>query len=266
MASMRLGRASSMTWSSWFVAAVTVACLTSGCALIQESIDIKNQPEQAASPGMLDGTGIVLEVEGSDARIQHKDRVATKKNGYGVELARITSTKHPVELVRSAVEQQLKACGVAVGPGGAVVTTELLTFYSDFKPAFLLPVADSASEVTFNLKVASADGGFIYGRTYRGTGTDQDVLVMTPRGARVSLEKALSNAVRDMTQDQALMSALRAKATAGAGGVAPAARPTVATPAPAVAPSPVSSAVGSSAGTPAPVPIPPGSGLSRSRL
>src|SRR5260370_41531728 len=98
MASMRLGRASSMTWSSWFVAAVTVACLTSGCALIQESIDIKNQPEQAASPGMLDGTGIVLGVEGSDARIQHKDRVATKKNIYGVDLARITSTKHPVEL------------------------------------------------------------------------------------------------------------------------------------------------------------------------
>ena len=62
--------------------------------------------------------------------------------------------------MRSAVEQQFKARGVAVGPGGAVVTTELLTFYSDFKPAFLIPVADSASEVTFNLKVASADGDF----------------------------------------------------------------------------------------------------------
>jgi hypothetical protein len=79
-----------MKWPFWLVTAVTAACLTSGCALIQESIDIKNQPEQAVSPGMLDGTGIVLEVEGSDARIQHKDRVATKKNGYGVELARIT--------------------------------------------------------------------------------------------------------------------------------------------------------------------------------
>ncbi len=253
-----------MKWLLWFVTAVTAACLTSGCALIQESVDIKNQPEQTTAA--LDGAGVVLQVEGSDARIQHRDRVATKKNGYGVELARITSTKNPVELVRSAVEQQLKVCGVTVGPGGAVVTTELLTFYSDFKPAFLIPVADSASEVTFNLKVASADGGFIYGRTYRGTGTDQDVLVMTPRGARVSLEKALSNAVRDMTQDQALMSALRAKATARAGGPAPAAQPTVAAPAPAVAPSPVSSAPGSSAGTLAPVPIAPGSGLSRSRL
>ena len=85
MVSMRLLGASSMKWSSWCVAAVTAACLTSGCALIQESIDIKNQPEQTASPGVSDGAGIVLEVEGSDARIQHKDRVATKKNGYGVE-------------------------------------------------------------------------------------------------------------------------------------------------------------------------------------
>jgi uncharacterized lipoprotein len=194
--------------------------------------------------------------------------VATKKNGYGVELARIKSTRNPFEIVRSAVEQQLKSCGATVAPGGAVITTELLTFYSDFKPAFLIPTADSASEVSFNLKVEASDGGSIYNRTYRGLGSAQDVLVMTPGGSRVSLEQALREAIRDVAQDQTLMSALIGKGKATPGSAPRAASPTPAVPPPVVAPSTVSSSPPPSS-TPAPftpAPVVPTSGSSRSRL
>lgn len=186
-----------------------VSWLVGACALMEESVDIHPKlPRTALAQVPNGGGGGLVEVKGVDLRIQYRDRVGTKKNGYGVELAKIKSTKSVVEIVRGAIEQDLAAHGYTIGPGGSVVTVEILTFYSDFKPKFLVPVADSAAEVSFNLKVSGTAGQSVYDHTYRSTGKSSEVMLMTPGGARDALEHALSDALGEVNQDQALFSAL----------------------------------------------------------
>lgn len=241
-----------------WIAALSVLQLVGACALAPETIDINYAMRAAANPTR-EGAGSLVELRTIDGRLSHRDRVGTKKNGYGVELARITASRSPLELLRNSVQQELTACGFTVGPGGAVLTIELLDFYSDFKPAFLIPVADSAAEVSFSLQVGPP-GTPVFSKIYRGKGTGTDAIVMTPGAARVALEQALATAMQQVTDDAALRAALASAASGVAGNpVAPKAAPTKGSPAPTMTP----------AAQDAPVPPPPmdyGQGLSRSRL
>jgi uncharacterized lipoprotein len=240
------------------IAALSIGLLLGACALAPETIDINYATRSAASPGQ-DRAGSLVELRTIDGRLSHRDRVATKKNGYGVELARITASRSPLELVRNSVQQELTARGFTVGPGGAVLTIELLDFYSDFKPAFIIPTADSAAEVSFSLQVG-APGSPLFSKIYRGKGNGTDAFVMTPGAARVALEQALATAMQQVTDDAALRTAL----AAAAGGVAG----SPAAPKPAAAKAPVAAAT-TPAAPDAPVPPPAmdyGQGLSRSRL
>jgi uncharacterized lipoprotein len=241
--------------------AIAVLCLglsLGACALAPEQIDINYASQSAADPPR-EGAGSLVELRTIDGRLSHRDRVGTKKNGYGVELARITASRSPLELVRSSVQQELTARGFTVGPGGVVVTIELLDFYSDFKPAFLVPMADSAAEVSFGLQVGSPGGAPVFSRIYRGKGTGTDAIVMTPGAARVALEQALATAMRQMTDDAALRTALVTGASGVAGGAA--------APKPAAASAPPPSATPAASNQPVPPPpIDFGQGRTRSRL
>ena len=241
------------------IAALSVALLLGACALAPETIDINYGSRAAAGPSQ-EGAGSLVELRAIDGRVSHRDRVGTKKNGYGVELARITASRPPLELVRNSIQQELTARGFTVGPGGTVLTIELLDFYSDFKPAFMIPMADSAAEVSFSLQVGPPGGASAYSKIYRGKGTGTDAIVMTPGAARVALEQALATAMQQVTDDTALRTALASAASGVASN--PSAPKAVPTKAPAAA-----------ATTPAPqdAPVPPpqtdyGQGLSRSRL
>lgn len=192
------------------VAVMAIGLWAGACAIIDESIDIKPQLPAQAEAIAPDSAGITVAVKAADVRTQHRDRVATKKNGYGIEMAKITSTKDVPELVRSSVEADLKAHGYTIGEGGLVATVELTNFYSDFKPAFLVPVADSASEVSFNVKLTIA-GNLVYSNYYSGLGSRQDVLIMTPGASRSSLEHALTDAVSKVDKDQALFAAMSSR-------------------------------------------------------
>jgi uncharacterized lipoprotein YajG len=240
------------------IAALSVALLLGACALAPETIDINYASRSTASPAQ-QGVGNLVELRTIDGRVSHRDRVGTKKNGYGVELARITASRSPLEVVRNSVQQELTARGFAIGPGGAILTIELLDFYSDFKPAFIIPVADSAAEVSFSLQIG-APGTSVFSRIYRGKGTGTDAIVMTPGAARVALEQALAEAMQQVTDDAALRTAL-ASAASGVASSPSAPRPIPARAPAATAPTPAASD--------APVPPPPmdyGQGLSRSRL
>lgn len=242
-------------------AALLVASLAGGCALAPETVDI-NYASRVAGSVPQDGAGALVEVRAIDSRLSHRDRIGTKKNGYGVELARITASRSPVELVRDSVQQELKSKGFAIGPGGVILTVELLDFYSDFKPAFVIPTADSAAEVSFTLQVAAPGGGSTFSNTYRGKGTSMDAFVMTPGSARVALEQALADAVQQVAGDANLKTALLTGSASGA-NVPVASKATGATSA---GPTPAKAAPASTSDAVAPPPIDYGQGLSRSRL
>ena len=160
------------------------------------------------------------------------------------------------------MQEELTAQGFTVGPGGAILTIELLDFYSDFKPAFIIPTADSAAEVSFSVQVGSPGSAAVYSKIYRGQGTGTDAFVMTPGAARVALEQALTAAVQQASGDSGLRTALAAAATSAASTPA-AAKPSASTSSP---PAATTSATGTPAAPTPPPSIDFGQGLSRSRL
>lgn len=89
-------------------------------------------PDRLCLPGERPGTACPAPRMSSsrsaarDRQTQLADRVSTKKNGYGMEMARIISTNDVVlDLVRASVEREFKTPGFRVGPGGVAVTIEL---------------------------------------------------------------------------------------------------------------------------------------------
>jgi hypothetical protein len=73
------------------VIVVLVVGLHAGaCALIPETVDIRSKSANGSSQ---EGAGAMVDLRTVDGRITHRDRVATKKNGVGVELASIKSSR-----------------------------------------------------------------------------------------------------------------------------------------------------------------------------
>lgn len=126
----------------------------SGCALMTSKIDVRYQPANVASvvPG---ASNARVSVTATDSRATYRDRVGTKKNGYGMEMAAIVPNTDPATSVQAAFTQELAARGFRVGQGGAAVQIQIVLFYNDFKPGFFS--GDSVATVAFNISVVSAD-------------------------------------------------------------------------------------------------------------
>lgn len=186
---------------------VATTLLVGGCAVISSEIPIDYvssvNPATAAVPG---AAGVNLSLTASDKRQQYVDRVSTKRNGYGMEMARIVSTKDVPTIVRDAVEQEFKARGFAIGPGGAAISIEVLNFYNDFRSGFL--EGGGKAFVQFGIKMRSATGAMVYEKFYAGSGTEEHYSRSIGSNAKEALEKALARAVEQMADDRALQRAL----------------------------------------------------------
>jgi uncharacterized lipoprotein len=189
------------------ICAGALAASISACALSEDKVAIDYIPPEA--PIQVAGAAaVMLEVKGADERQQYRDRIGTKKNGYGMEMARIVASNDVVDLVRSGVEQGLKAEGFTIGGGGLTVSIELQNYYNDFRTG--LATGQAVAEVAFALKVRNAAGTLVYNRFYNATNTIDGIFWATGPNAKASLEKATTQAVNQMLQDKALQDALMA--------------------------------------------------------
>ena len=189
------------------VAVLVVAVGVGACALTEDKVAIDYLPPEAAAP-VTGAAAVTLEVKGTDERQQYRDRIGTKKNGYGMEMARITATNDVVEVVRSGIERGLKAEGFGIGPGGLTVSIELQNFYNNYRVG--LVSAEAVAEVAFALKVRNAAGTLIYNRFYSIANTYDGVFWMGGANAKASLEKATTLVVSQVLEDRALQDALMA--------------------------------------------------------
>jgi uncharacterized lipoprotein YajG len=185
-------------------ALLAVAASLSACALAEDKETLAYVPNEAVAP-VPGAQGVVLAVSAKDARVQFTDRISTKKNGYGMEMARITSTNDVVELVRSSVERELKAEGFTIGQGGSTVAIELQNFYNNFRYSMTWT---AAAEVAFSVKVRTAAGALLYTGNYDATATLDGVFLASGSNAKEALQKALTQALRKMIDDRALQAAL----------------------------------------------------------
>lgn len=187
------------------VATLFFALALSGCAIIEDNIAVN----YVAPPNLsvVEGASAVsVSLSGEDARVANKDRVSTKKNGYGMEMAAIRAKNDVVQLVKSAVEHELTSLGFKVGESNERITISLDTFYNDFKPGFWS--GNAVAEVAFTLKAYKSDGRLIYSRSYKGVGMENGIMIYSGDNANAALQKALTNAMSTVIADQDLHRAL----------------------------------------------------------
>ncbi|WP_298645378.1 YajG family lipoprotein [uncultured Tistrella sp.] len=189
---------------------ITVALgllMLSACAFTEDSI-----PVHYTAPANLElvqgASDVTLEVVGQDGRVANRDRISSKKNGYGMETARILAANDVVAEVANAVRTELQSLGFTIGEGGIHVVIETQTFYNDFKTGFWS--GDAVAEVAFMLTATKPDGTLVYSRAYRAVGMNKDIMMASAENAAPALEEALREAVRQVVQDKALHAALLA--------------------------------------------------------
>lgn len=191
--------------------ALALSVLAAGCALMTEAIDVPYRSTGAAPPVVGAGAATVS-VVGADARTARRDRVSTKKNHYGVEMAAITAANDIPQTVADGIRQELAAEGYRIGPGHAQVLVEVIKFYNDFNTGIL--ASNANAEVALGVTVLTAANVVVYGRYYAATGTGTGAIVTSGPAARAALVMALGKAVHRIVSDPGFEQAvLRAQAS-----------------------------------------------------
>jgi uncharacterized lipoprotein YajG len=188
------------------IAAFAIAGLSlCGCALVEDAVPVTYSAP--ANISVVEGAkAVTLGVKTQDGRVSNRDRISTKKNGYGVEMAKITASNDVVAEVGKAVETELSSLGFTIGANGITVNVETTTFYNDFKLGFWS--GDAVAEVAFNLTAKKPNGELVYSHGYRAVGMNKNIMISSGGMAQPALQEALRNAVQEVVQDKDLHQAL----------------------------------------------------------
>lgn len=189
------------------LATTIVALFLSGCALTVDKIDVPYQSAGAPAP-VAGAAADTVAIAATDGRTTYRDRVGTKKNGYGMEMAAIVATNDIPQTVADAIRQNLAAQGYQIGADHARVGVEVVQFYNDFKMGFFS--GDATAQVALMVKVTNPAGVVVYSKYYAATGTEPNIMMASGSNARAALIAALRNAVAAVIGDPQLQDALRA--------------------------------------------------------
>lgn len=184
-----------------------VAVITlSGCALTTDRVDLKYNPQQGVAqiPG---ANNVTVNVQVADQR-QDKNKVSSKKNGFGMEMAPILASEDVAVTVRKAIEQELRARGFQLGSDSALVqiAADLTRFYNDHKMGFF--AGDAVADLNMSVTVKSRKGDLLYTRQVIAQGIEPNTQIMSGENARLALNRALENGMKSLFDDQVFLAAL----------------------------------------------------------
>jgi uncharacterized lipoprotein YajG len=183
------------------VAAAVMASLVACKTFDDEAVPIAYAP--AAGPTLVPGAEkVTLSVSAEDRRAQ-KDRIGIKSS---INQPRILADSDITQVVRGAVQGELRGEGFVIGSGGLAVTIYLQDFYYDASWENLH--GSGISTVAFALRVRDRAGATLYGRTYEAKARLDFNFDKSTEKARVGLQRALADAVRQVADDKALQAAL----------------------------------------------------------
>jgi uncharacterized lipoprotein len=178
------------------------------CALTTDEIDLDYQ--SITPQNVVAGTNsVIVQVTAAEGCFSNLDKVSVKKNGHGMEMASIISKQSIPDLVRAAVEEELKKEGFQIGVGPVLVDIELKRFYNDFKVGFFS--GNAVSDVTIVAQVKTRGGRIWYARSITGEADEGGVMIFGGNNAKLSLDKAFAACVTHLMSDpnfiQAILSA-----------------------------------------------------------
>ena len=191
-----------------YLTILAIAFVFTGCALTEDKIDIPYQGR--ANITVVQGADKVnVEVKNEDKRTVFKDRVGAKKNGYGMEMAKIVPTNDVAKTFSDAVMFELENLGFKNGAGGKTVKVELVRFYNDFKMGFF--AGDAVADGLVNIVVTNNKNEVLFSRSYEGGAVYPNIQLALGENAREALIKAMTDIVGKVAQDKELHTALLKK-------------------------------------------------------
>ena len=185
--------------------ALIILVFSSGCAFTQDKINIPY--EGKANLVVVDGAGNVeVLVNNEDKRTVYKDRVGSKKNGYGMEMAAIIPENDIAKTFADAIEFELQNLGFKIGDNGKILTVELVRFYNDFKMGFF--AGDAVADGLVNVVIKDKNENLLFSKSYEGGAIEPNIQLATGHNAKIALTKALANIVAKIAHDKDMHSAL----------------------------------------------------------
>jgi len=179
--------------------------ILSGCAITEDRIGI-GYVGRGNIEVVKGAENVTVQVTKADKRTVFKDRLSVKKNGYGMEMAKIVSTNDVSEVFRKAIEFELDNLGFKIGSDGKLVKVELLRFYNDFKMGFF--AGDAIADGRINVLVFSKEGDILFSKTYEGGGIEKNIQLALGGNAKLALDKALVDIVTKVAGDKDFHQAL----------------------------------------------------------
>ncbi|WP_449432320.1 YajG family lipoprotein [Pseudomonas putida] len=194
---MRLGTA---------IASMLVIGALHGCAFTTETIDIGYAPQPGV--GKIQGAeNVSVTVDVADSR-PDKNKVSSKKNGYGMETAPILANEEVAATVRRALTQEINARGFKSGnsPADVKVSAVVNRFYNDHKLGFFS--GDAMADFGMSVEVRRASGETVFSRTIVSQGTEPNTQLATGNNAKLALDRALASGIKTLFDDPSFLSAL----------------------------------------------------------
>ena len=175
----------------------TAALFLNGCAVTKDYVSL-NYTNQTNVIKLAGAESVSVKVEFTDTR-SIKDRVGSKKNGYGMEMAAIISKEEVTDIMKKAVESELTQRGFRIAEGDFALKAQLAKFYNDFKVGFWS--GDAVAEITMEVQLRNADGTITYSKLLSGEGKKENIQLASGANAKVALEGAMQNVVERLFAD-----------------------------------------------------------------
>lgn len=177
--------------------------LFSGCALTTETVKLSYDPQTNVNK-IAGADSVKVKVEVSDVRAI-RDKVSSKKNGYGMEMASIIAENDVTQLLQTAIEVELISRGFVSGDV-VLVFAELQKFYNDFKTGMWSGTA--LAEVTMNIQIRKRDGSILFSKVISAEGKNAGIQIASGENARIALNEALKNSVTILMAEKAFLDAI----------------------------------------------------------
>jgi uncharacterized lipoprotein YajG len=179
---------------------LTIIVLT-GCGVKKDYITINYTPFSGVQR-ISGAEAVTVKVLAVDER---KNKEDVGKKGYEYDfLGAIIVQNDITDTVSRAIQSELQSRGFSLGEGSVVILSQITRFYNEFKG---FP-EKAVSEVTMNIQVKNKSGSIVFTKVVSGEGVNSDVLLRTGENAKVALDAALKDAIRQLFDDDAFFTAL----------------------------------------------------------
>jgi uncharacterized lipoprotein YajG len=180
--------------------------LLSACAFTTDHIDL-TYTQQSVVLKVPDASNVAVSVQVIDQRLERSNRVGSKTNVYGRELAPIIANEDVTVTIRRAIESELQSRGFTIGNETSVVLlADLRKFWNKHK--WDTRFIDAVADLDMRISVKNKNGTVLYYRNLYVQGFETHNQIANGNNARLALQDALGNGMKALFEDKTFIAAL----------------------------------------------------------